>query len=220
MLESDVDTLPLFSPVRTAPARDAGDAALPFVALVRDFAEFGQPSAAIEEAGIPYLVNEFWTSGQRCAHSIHEISYRACFKPQLPGFFIDRLTRPGDAVYDPFMGRGTTPVQAALLGRQPIGNDVNPLSTLLTQPRLNPPTLGDVARRLEQIEWETGEVENEELLAFYSPRTLRHIGALRHWLLRRAPLHGHADPVDDWIRMVAINRLTGHSPGFFSVYTL
>ena len=28
------------------------------------------------------------------------------------------------------------------------------------------------------------------------------------------------DPVDDWIRMVAINRLTGHSPGFFSVYTL
>jgi len=26
--------------------------------------------------------------------------------------------------------------------------------------------------------------------------------------------------VVDWIRMVAINRLTGHSPGFFSVYTL
>jgi hypothetical protein len=28
------------------------------------------------------------------------------------------------------------------------------------------------------------------------------------------------DDVDDWIRMVAVNRLTGHSPGFFSVYTL
>jgi hypothetical protein len=28
------------------------------------------------------------------------------------------------------------------------------------------------------------------------------------------------DAVDSWIRMVAINRLTGHSPGFFSVYTL
>jgi hypothetical protein len=26
--------------------------------------------------------------------------------------------------------------------------------------------------------------------------------------------------LDDWIRMVATNRLTGHSPGFFSVYTL
>ena len=26
--------------------------------------------------------------------------------------------------------------------------------------------------------------------------------------------------MDDWIRMVALNRLTGHSAGFFSVYTL
>ncbi|MCI0745802.1 MAG: site-specific DNA-methyltransferase, partial [Verrucomicrobia subdivision 3 bacterium] len=28
------------------------------------------------------------------------------------------------------------------------------------------------------------------------------------------------DPVDDWIALVALNRLTGHSPGFFSVYTM
>ena len=28
------------------------------------------------------------------------------------------------------------------------------------------------------------------------------------------------DNVDSWIRMVAINRLTGHSSGFFSVYSL
>jgi hypothetical protein len=28
------------------------------------------------------------------------------------------------------------------------------------------------------------------------------------------------DVFDSWIRMVATNRLTGHSPGFFSVYTL
>ena len=52
------------------------------------------------------LTNEFWTARQRAAHSLHEISYRACFKPQLPLFFIERLTEPGDVVYDPFMGRG------------------------------------------------------------------------------------------------------------------
>jgi hypothetical protein len=39
-------------------------------------------------------------------------------------------------------------------------------------------------------------------------------------LLERERRDGGLDPVDDWIRMVAINRLTGHSPGFFSVYTL
>src|SRR5205823_5138012 len=31
---------------------------------------------------------------------------------------------------------------------------------------------------------------------------------------------GRLDAIDRWIRMVAVNRLTGHSPGFFSVYTL
>ena len=31
---------------------------------------------------------------------------------------------------------------------------------------------------------------------------------------------GSIDNVDAWIRMVAINRLTGHSSGFFSVYSL
>ena len=188
--------------------------------LVQEFSDFGQRSTLVREGQIPYLINEFWTARQRQAHSIHEVSYRACFKPQLPEFFIRRLTKDRDAVYDPFMGRGTTPVQAALLGRQPIGNDINPLSVLFTRPRLEPPAISDVVTRLDQIQWDDGEVDEPDLLAFYSPRTLRHICALRRWLLERAPLDGTPDPVDDWIRMVAINRLSGHSPGFFSVYTL
>jgi hypothetical protein len=50
---------------------------------------------------------------------------------------------------------------------------------------------------------------------------LRRLCALREWLLREAPLGEMApDPATDWLRMVALNRLTGHSPGFFSVYTL
>ena len=170
---------------------------------------------------IPYLINEFWTSGQRKSHSLHEISYRACFKAQLPGFFIEHLTDRGDTVYDPFMGRGTTLIEAALRGRLPVGNDVNPLSKLLARPRLNPPRLDQVASRLESVDW-TRQPERAEtdLLAFYSPATLHRIQALRSWLLERAPLDAVADPVDDWIRMIAINRLTGHSSGFFSVYTL
>src|SRR5262252_10210187 len=102
-------------------------------------------------ATVPTFVNEFWTSRQRAAHSLHEVSYRACFKPQLPRFFIERLTRPGDVVYDPFMGRGTTLVEAALLGRVAFGNDINPLSVVMTRPRLNPPTLEDVAARLKAV---------------------------------------------------------------------
>jgi DNA methylase len=220
MVDSSRGSLPLFeqaSPASVHPS-DTGDR--PFVDLVRTFSEFGQPSVAVQDSGINYLINEFWTAGQRQAHSIHEVSYRACFKPQLPEFFIKRLTKRTDAVYDPFMGRGTTPVQAGLMGRRPVGNDINPLSVLLTRPRLRPPALQDIARRLGQVPWSSGTIDNTDLLVFYSEKTLKHICALRHWLLDRAPLGGNADPVDDWIRMVAINRLTGHSPGFFSVYTL
>jgi len=194
--------------------------AVSFRDSVRHFGMPARPTIERDEGGIPYLINEFWTSGQRRAHSIHEVSYRACFKPQLPAFFIERLTLPGDAVHDPFMGRGTTPIQAALMGRRPVGNDINPLSVLLTRPRLNPPALAEVARQLQRIDWNSGVIDDTDLLAFYSERTLRQICALRSWLLQRAPPDRVPDPVDDWIRMVALNRLTGHSPGFFSVYTL
>ena len=192
-----------------------------FLAEIRRFSEFGAATIESVVDGIPYLVNEYWTAGQRQAHSIHEVSYRACFKPQLPEFFISRLTQVGDAVYDPFMGRGTTPVQAALMGRRPLANDINPLSVLLTRPRLNPPSLNAVASRLASIDWDQKCDVRQDLLAFYHPTTLRHIGILRSWLLENGPLSSATpDPVVDWIRMVAINRLTGHSPGFFSVYTL
>jgi hypothetical protein len=112
------------------------------------------------------------------------------------------------------MGRGTTPLQAALMGRRPIGNDMNPLSALLTRPRLAPPSLEAIEARLNEVDWRGSDAERRDLLAFYHPDTLRQICALQRFLL------GRTEPVDDWIRMVAINRLTGHSPGFFSVYTL
>lgn len=175
--------------------------------------------AGDRRADVKTLTNEFWTRRQRAANSLHEISYRACFKPQLPGFFIERLTGPGHVVYDPFMGRGTTVLEAALMGRAAIGCDVNPLSAMIVAPRLSPPPLDAVRMRLESIDLSTCEGWTDELLVFYHPETLREICGLREYLNRRAQ-RGALDEVDRWIRMVAVNRLTGHSSGFFSVYTL
>jgi hypothetical protein len=109
------------------------------------------------------FTNEFWTSKQRAASSLHEVSYRACFKPQLPRFFVERLTETGDLVYDPFMGRGTTLLESALLGRSTVGCDINPLSAILLRPRLNPPTLEQVQQRLHEINWEYDGLLPEEL---------------------------------------------------------
>jgi hypothetical protein len=170
-------------------------------------------------ADVPVFVNEFWTSRQRAANSLHEVSYRACFKPQLPAFFLDLLSRPGDVVYDPFAGRGTTLIEAALRERIAAGCDVNPLSHRLVLPRLRPPTLQEVAHRLSAIDLTWHDGLPEDLLAFYHPDTLAEICALRAYLNGREA-EGRLDAVDTWIRMVAVNRLTGHSTGFLSVYTL
>jgi len=194
-----------------------------FTAELAGFCEFGQPTRQIvtlSGAGAtPTFVNEFWTARQRQASSLHEVSYRACFKPQLPRFFIERLTHPGDVVYDPFMGRGTTPVEAALLGRVPWGNDINPLSLTLTAPRLQPPTLEQIEARLHEFNLKDHDELPEDLLVFYHPETLREICALKKYFVHRRAAE-KLDPLDAWLCMVALNRLTGHSPGFFSVYTL
>ena len=209
---------------RARPIGHAGDLASELAA----FREFGEETRTMEtrsatfggkSLSVPTFVNEFWTARQRQAHSLHEISYRACFKPQLPRFFIERLTKPGERVYDPFMGRGTSPLEAALLGRIPLGCDVNPLSITLTRPRLRPPLLEKVASRLQDIDFADAGEQPADLLAFYHLSTLRQISSLRKYLQSRRD-SGTLDATDDWIGLVALNRLTGHSNGFFSVYTL
>ncbi len=169
--------------------------------------------------GTKPIVGEHWTSQQRRGSPIHEISYRACFKPQVPRYFIDRYSEPGDVVYDPFMGRGTTVVEAVLAGRGAIGNDVNPLCAILVEPRLAIPDLDAVEARLESISARAAMGPEIDLSMFFHPQTLREILVLRAYLEQRRSA-GNEDRVDRWIRMVATNRLTGHSPGFFSVYTL
>jgi hypothetical protein len=195
---------------------------------LRAFNEFGTDTRLIETAAatfegrqvvVPTYVNEFWTSKQRAASSLHEVSYRACFKPQLPRFFIERLTEPGEIVFDPFMGRGTTVLEAGLLGRVPCGCDVNPLSIVLAHPRLRPPALEHITDRLRHVDYADAGEQPDDLRVFYHPQTLQEICALRRYLIQRRE-SGTSDGVDDWIRMIAVNRLTGHSPGFFSVYTL
>jgi len=194
--------------------------------LVRYLSTFESPSGlptgsdeiAIGECRVKKFTSEFWTSRQRQAAPIHEVSYRACFKPQLPRFFIDLLTRKGDTIYDPFSGRGTTVIEAGLMGRDVIANDANPLSRIMTEPRFFPPLFAAVEKRLGTIP-PGNDRADIDLSMFYHPDTEKELVSLRTYLLNRKSLC-RDDMIDRWIAMVATNRLTGHSRGFFSVYTL
>lgn len=179
--------------------------------MVSDHADIGGHS-------VRRVVGEFWTAGQRRASSLHEVSYRACFKPQLPAYFIRRFTTEGGVVYDPFSGRGTTIIEAALSGRRIVANDANPLSIILARPRLDVPDPDAVAARLQTFDYDPNLSPDRDLSMFYETRTASEIAWLRRYLGERRRA-GTEDAIDAWIRMIATNRLTGHSPGFFSVYT-
>ncbi|MCX7869258.1 MAG: DNA methyltransferase, partial [Terrimicrobiaceae bacterium] len=190
-----------------------------FLREMAAFRELGSRSQISNLGGVPVFVNEFWTSAQRAGHSLHEVSYRACFKPQLPAFFIERFTRPGELVFDPFMGRGTTLIEAALRGRAAGGCDANPVARVFTAPRLEPPPFSKIEERIARADLSHGRASRQDLEVFFHPETLREIEGWRAWFRSRREA-GEFDRVDAWLEMVAANRLTGHSKGFFSVYTL
>lgn len=168
---------------------------------------------------VPRYTAEFWTAKQRAASSLHEVSYRACFKPALVKFFIDHLSQPEEWVYDPFGGRGTTALEAGLHGRMIVSNDINPLHKILARPRFFLPDLHQLERRLARIPFRKNTRADIDLSMFYHRETESELVSLRSYLDRRKRI-GSEDTLDRWIRMVATNRLTGHSSGFFSVYTL
>lgn len=210
-----------------------------FIELIGRWDVYGMsPQRSIRPDGVPVVQGQFWTTGQRGSHSFHEFSYRACFKAELPRFFIVQLTRPGQFVYDPYMGRGTTLLEAKLGGRIPVGVDANPLCQMIVRPRLNPPLLPDLLRAIDQLDISYDGPLPEPLLTFYEKNTLREICGLRsHWTDTPAALLGRPDDpacaarvtsrsseIDQrclgMIRMLALSRLAGHSAGFLSVRTL
>jgi len=170
-----------------------------------------------EQRGLKRSFGELWTAQQRQMHSLHYvISYRASFKPELPNFCIKRYSRKGDVVLDPFTGRGTTALQANLLGRVAWGCDVNPLATRMTTAKTMPVGLDEIVLRLNETNFcrpVSLDGYSEYFAPFYHPDTYREL------LNLRASFSERRDQVSNFIELLATSRLHGHSPGFFSVYS-
>ena len=166
--------------------------------------------------GITYFIGEFWTAKQKQSCSLHEIPYRACFKAEVPRYFIAKFSGEEDVVYDPFAGRGTTGIEAALLKREVVLNDINPLSLILAKPRFFIPSLEQVQERLDFI-FNSNHLKKEtetSLAMFFHEKNERELLGLRSFFEK------NLTPTDEWIRMIATARLAGHSKGYFSIYTL
>ncbi|MBT6644857.1 MAG: hypothetical protein HOB52_03550 [Euryarchaeota archaeon] len=176
------------------------------------------PSNAPEEwEGV---IAEHWQSnGGRWAAPMHYMcSYMAMFPPELPHYFIERFTKTGDRVLDPFSGRGTTAVEAAAQSRFGIGNDLNPLSIALTRGKLSNPSVESVLTRLEQLET---NYDSSEWRTFKgAPNKIRmifHIKTLRQLMYLKRELDWSCEGVDSFIVAVLMGALHGQSRGFLSL---
>ncbi len=69
-------------------------------------------------------------------HSYHR--YPAKFIPQLAARLIAEHSQPGDVVLDPFMGSGTTLVEALVAGRRARGIDINPAAVIASRAKTTP----------------------------------------------------------------------------------
>ncbi|MCZ7529636.1 MAG: DNA methyltransferase [Acidimicrobiia bacterium] len=85
----------------------------------------------MEEAA---LDSSYLSLGNRRTESVHEFyRYPARFSPELAASIIDAFSEPGDLVMDPFVGGGTTAVEAQRLGRRGVVADLNPIATFVTR---------------------------------------------------------------------------------------
>ena len=80
--------------------------------------------------------NTIWSFKKRGNWATHDGKYRGNWSPFIPRNIILRYSKPGDLILDPFIGSGTTLVEAKLLGRNAIGIDINPSAIELTKKHL------------------------------------------------------------------------------------
>lgn len=78
--------------------------------------------------------------------------YPARFSPIFVREVIRQYSRPCDAVLDPFMGGGTTIVEALAMGRTAIGIDLNPLAHFVTTVKTTPLSENDCVLLQEWVD--------------------------------------------------------------------
>jgi len=110
-------------------------------------------------------------------HRLHP--YLGKYVPQLVEIFLERYFRPGQRIYDPFVGSGTTLVAANVFGADGIGCDISAFNCLLTRVKSTSYTLGTLEMGLKAVLEEARQLgpasaddASDWLRQWYSPRAL------------------------------------------------
>jgi hypothetical protein len=116
--------------------------------------------------------------------------YPARFSPAFARAAIEAFTKPGDVVFDPHMGGGTTLVEARALGREAVGVDISTLAEFVTNAKCT--VYSD--NELNMLEWWAARIANDVHIHRASLTFAKHaaLGYYKHldhptrWRLRKA----------------------------------
>src|SRR5262245_24483164 len=87
----------------------------------------------IDDAAFAEVVNGASDSEPVTGLTHNFYRYPARFSPKFVRSVIEQFSDPGDLVADPFMGGGTTLVEALALGRESVGFDISSLATFIAE---------------------------------------------------------------------------------------
>jgi hypothetical protein len=116
--------------------------------------------------------------------------YPARFSPKLVRAAIDAFTQPGDLVLDPFVGGGTTLVEAMVSGRHAIGTDISSLATFVSEVKTTVYSEDELTRLTR---WADGIVEGFDIWApverddhYEDAGYTKHLDSVANWRLKKA----------------------------------
>ena len=132
-----------------------------FAKLVRDGASGGR---ALVELAVDVRDGHRGEAHNYLTHGLH--SYKGKFFPQLVRSLLNHAEAgPGSVVVDPFVGSGTTTLEAALLGATGVGIDRNPLAAVIARTKLDllRLTAGEVLKARDAIVARVGAAASQDL---------------------------------------------------------
>lgn len=131
---------------------------------------------------------------QEHLHALHP--YPAKFIPQIPRKAIRAWTKKGELVYDPFVGCGTTLLEACILGRSSIGTDNNPIAILVSKAKTTCYSTADISalrafayevdQKLPNLRPQRNLIpNNKNFLYWFSKEILGGLSALKSMILAK-----------------------------------
>ena len=122
--------------------------------------------------------------------SFSSLHWHPCRYPsQVPAVIIGALSNPGETVFDPFVGSGTTAIEAQRLSRRCIGIEINPIAALMARAKTINRSATQISKLLDKIKLGIRQTTMRapvpptvQAKKWYTERTLNELRRLRYFI--------------------------------------